>query len=204
MILPVLRRGRLSVSAIAALAIALAVSVASAASALQDRQYIADSAEVRLSLYAEALEAIKDRPLLGHGAGVYSSIQPLYHRSSTPSDLVWDNAHSTVLEIIVTLGIPVAVFGIMVFGFILFRLSQAWWCTTRNASSLLAAIGVCIAVGLHAFVDFSLEIQANALYVASLVGLGMGEAMRIAVQSRQRVPAGEAQMDETAGAKQIG
>jgi hypothetical protein len=43
-----------------------------------------------------------------------------------------------------------------------------------------------LAVTLHAFVDFSLEIQAIALYVSCLIGLGIGEAMRLTLKVRER------------------
>ena len=107
-----------------------AIAITLALNALQGRQDIAENANVRMGLYAEALKAISDRPFLGHGAGTYSSIEPLYHSSVTPSDLVWDNAHSTVLEVIATLGIPAALFAVSVLAFILFRLTRTWWNTS--------------------------------------------------------------------------
>jgi O-antigen ligase len=198
-ILPRLRRGRPSLAWIAAVIIAVGTSVGFATNALPGREYVSESATVRLSLYAEALRAIEDRPFLGHGAGAYSSVQPLYHSSSTPSDLVWDNAHSTVLEVIMTLGITVAMFAFAVLAFIVAKLVRAWWSTSREASCLLSTLGVSLAVTLHAFVDFSLEIQAVALYVASLAGLGMGEAMRLGSKLYQ----GEGQVERAQQGSQL-
>jgi O-antigen ligase len=186
LVMSVVKRNRLNASVIAALLGGLTISIALAVSMLQYRTETAESTDARLSLYAEALRAIADRPILGHGAGAFSSIQPLYHSSSTPSNLIWDNAHSTVLEVIVTLGIPAVMFAIVILGYILFNLAQTWWYTCREATCLLVILTVAVAVSLHAFVDFSLEIQAIALYVACLVGLGIGEMISLNAQRSER------------------
>jgi O-antigen ligase len=186
LILRLLKQGRPTVSSITVMLVGLTLSIVLAISAVQGRQDIADNTNVRLSLYAEALKATADRPLLGHGAGAYSSVQPLYHSSSTPSDLLWDNAHSTVLEAVVALGFPAMIFATTVLFFILVKLVKVWGSTRKEATCLLVIQGVGAAVTLHAFADFSLEIQAIALYVSCLIGLGIGEAMRMALESRQQ------------------
>jgi hypothetical protein len=56
--------------------------------------------------------------------------------------------------------------------------------TTEEATCLLAVLAIIVAVSLHALVDFSLEIQAIALYVASLFGLAIGEAMSLNSRSQ--------------------
>jgi O-antigen ligase len=185
LILRLIKRGRPTASSITVMLIGLTLSIMLAISAVQGRQDIADNTNVRLSLYTEALRATADRPLLGHGAGAYSSIQPLYHSSSTPSDLLWDNAHSTVFEAMVTLGLPAMMFATIVLAFILVKLAQVWGSARKEATCLLVIQGVSAAVTLHAFADFSLEIQAIALYVSCLVGLAIGEAMRISLESSQ-------------------
>jgi O-antigen ligase len=180
------KKGRANLSWTATVALGAAISIVMAVWAVQGRQDVSDNANVRLSLYTESLEAISDRPLLGHGAGAYSSIQPLYHSSSTPSELIWDNAHSTVLEVLVTLGIPAVIFSIAILALIFFKLARAWWVLSTEGTCLLSTLGVSLAVTLHAFVDFSLEIQAIALYVSCLIGLGIGEAMRLTLKVRER------------------
>jgi O-antigen ligase len=169
--------GRVNTSQIAVVLAILVISTVLAVNVIQERPSGGESTSIRLSLYAEAFKAINDRPILGHGAGAYASIQPLYHSPSTPSDLIWDNAHSTVLEVILTLGIPAVLFATIVLAYIFSRLARTWWNSTEEATCLLAALSVGAAVGFHSFIDFSLEIQAIAIYVACLLGLGMGEMM---------------------------
>jgi O-antigen ligase len=155
----------------------LMLSIALAAVALQFRTATSESNEIRVSLYKEALRAIAERPILGHGAGAFESIQPIYHSASTPSNVVWNNAHSTVLEVMVTLGIPATLFGATVLAYSLVKLAGGWWSSPKEGICTTVALAASAAVFLHAFVDFSLEIQAIALYVACLLGLGMGEVM---------------------------
>jgi O-antigen ligase len=165
--------------AVGAIILAVAVSTGLAMGSLKDRTDAAESNRIRLSLYREAVDAIADRPLLGHGAGTYLNIQPLYHSSSTPSDLVWDHAHSTVLESILTLGFPAMALVAAVLIYVLANLASTWRKTPEEAPCILVALAASVTVMLHAFVDFSLQIQAIALYMASLTGLGIGEAMAL-------------------------
>jgi hypothetical protein len=91
------------------------------------------------------------------------------------------------------------------------RLARSWWRTRQEATGILAALSVCAAVTLHAFIDFSLEIQAVALYVACLIGLAIGESMAVMALSSERkeihdptahefgFPARHAQTDMAAG-----
>jgi O-antigen ligase len=134
---------------------------------------------VRVDLYREAIKAVTDRPLLGHGAGTYSSIEPLYHGAGTPSDLAWSNAHSTILEAFACLGIPATLFALIIGVYALGSLAKAWRSASPDAICTVSCLASAIAIAVHALVDFSLEIQAIALYSACLLGLATGEIMRL-------------------------
>jgi O-antigen ligase len=179
LLIGMIKRIRLNGRAIVTLVSGLAICAALSLSVLQHRTDTTESTADRISLYAEALKAIADRPILGHGAGAFSSVEPLYHSPSTPSDFIWDNAHSTILEILVTLGIPVTLLALIVLLYILSELARTLRNTAEEATCLPTVLAIIVAVSLHALVDFSLEIQAVALYVASLFGLAIGEAMSL-------------------------
>jgi O-antigen ligase len=134
----------------------------------------------RLSLYREAVAAIADRPLLGHGAGAYEAVQPLYHSETTPSHLLWNHAHSGVLELMAGMGIPAAMPLIVGFLALIFYLARSYWRAAALSPASLAAAGALTATGVHGLYDFSLETQSVALYMAVLAGLGTGEAARLA------------------------
>ena len=157
-----------------------------AANALLERAHGApESSAVRISLYKEALAAIYDRPLLGHGGGTYQSVEPLYHRPETPPDLIWSQAHSSYLEAAASLGLPVTATWLALAIWLLIRLVRAARGAVSPLPATIAATAAVIGEGLHAFVDFGLETQSVALYLAALVGLGIGEIM--ADQNRRRV-----------------
>jgi O-antigen ligase len=137
------------------------------------------SVATRISLYQEGLKAIADRPFLGHGAGTYASVEPLYHIGTTPSEVIWDNVHSTVLEAIICLGIPATLLVLAIITYVLYCLVKGWRSATPEATCTVAALAVTAAVTVHSFFDFSLEVQAVALYVACITGLAMGEMMRL-------------------------
>lgn len=133
---------------------------------------------LRLSLYQEALAAIRDRPWLGHGAGTYAEVQPLYHKTGVSSDFVWTHAHSSYLESAITLGIPITIGLLLVWGFatcLLFRFMRR---ASPPPVATLCCLSVTAAVAVHALVDFSLQIQAIAIAYAALFGLAIGEAVR--------------------------
>jgi len=65
--------------------------------------------DARWSVYEFCIEAIRQRPLLGAGAGTFKNLFPSLRADNFSSGGVWDYAHSTILEIAVEMGIPVAV-----------------------------------------------------------------------------------------------
>ncbi len=62
--------------------------------------------EARWSVYGFCVEAIRQRALLGAGAGTFEDLFPSLRADSFSSGGVWDYAHSTILEIAVEMGIP--------------------------------------------------------------------------------------------------
>jgi O-antigen ligase len=166
-------RMRILLAVIVAAAIVLVAWVGNVG--LFGRTDMAASTEVRLSLYQEAIAAIKDRPVLGHGAGTYGDIEPLFHLPGTPQDRVWNRAHSTYLEAAADLGIPAAAaVGTIAVLLIVLLL----WAVRAEVSSptLLAAVPATFAVMVHSTVDFSLQIQGVAILYVVLLGLAIGTA----------------------------
>lgn len=151
---------------------------------LLERADTAASSNVsRISLYREAIAAITDRPLLGHGAGAYEALQPLYHSATTPSDALWNHAHSVVLELMAGMGLPAALPLIAAFLALIAYLARSYRRAPVPSPASLAAAAALTAAGVHGLYDFSLETQSVALYVAVLAGLGTGEAIRLSPPS---------------------
>jgi O-antigen ligase len=88
----------------------------------------------------------------------------------------WDKAHNTYLEVLQGLGL---VFGAMLIASVVWL---AWECIRgatarqRNATIPAIAASVSVLVGVHALVDFSLQIQAVTLTYMAVLGAGVAQA----------------------------
>jgi hypothetical protein len=143
------------------------------------------SSLVRINLTQEALTAAFDRPLLGHGGGAYQTVEPLYHVSATTSSAIWNRAHNSYAEAAATMGLPVTLIWLGLAAWLLFNLYKTQRLTEKLMPATVVLLAVVLGEGLHALVDFSLQMQAVALYVACLLGLGMGEVMAVEKQTEQ-------------------
>lgn len=140
------------------------------------------SAGTRGAAYALALDMIADRPWTGHGYGGFEAAFHLYRDARFRA--VFDRLHNTPLEHAVELGLPVAallylgpllLLGLCVRGVLVRR---------RDGVFPLVAAATTVTVGLHALVDFSLQIPAVAVTWAAILGCGCAQAMRSVRQPR--------------------
>lgn len=134
---------------------------------------VEQSFDVRAALYWQVVDMISSRPFLGFGGGSFEAAFPLFHALPVSPDLVWDKAHSTYLALWMEYGV---IFGtiplIVVFGIALRCIALV----IRRKSDWvlpLASLGIIITAALHSLVDFSLEMEANALFFAALLALGL-------------------------------
>ena len=130
----------------------------------------------RLSVYLLTIRSIIDSPFLGNGYGAFVDVFPMYRDRSLSVYGIWEQAHDTYLEIFQGLGL---VFGSMllmsVFLLVLRCLNSAMR-GRENATAPCVAAAAAFLVGVHALVDFSLQIQAVALTFAAILGAGVAQA----------------------------
>ena len=131
----------------------------------------------RLTYYRTTWEAIWDRPLLGTGYGTYADAFRAYNHPDTGTYFL-DKAHNTYLQVIMELGWPAAAALYSGLALLVFRSLQAPLPQGGTAAlpAVLAACSVLVAV--HALVDFSLEMPANAATYALLLGVGCARTVR--------------------------
>jgi O-antigen ligase len=144
---------------------------------LGDRLIKTDLAnEQRDEVFATTLRAIDTAPLRGTGLGTFEQIFQTFQPSSVEGK--YRQAHNSYLENALELGAPAAAM------LILPLLLAAGACAVgvsrrrRDAVYPIIAVGATVLAGVHALVDFSLEIPANALTYALILGLGYGQAWR--------------------------
>ena len=125
----------------------------------------------RLKMDRDALKMFAQKPALGWGLGVFGEIYPQF--SSFSSNIPVGMAHNDYLQLLAetgALGFAIFLwFLLMLFGSALTGLKR-WPPDTNTAATLAATLGIS-GILVHSFVDFNLQIPANAalFYVLCVV-----------------------------------
>ncbi|MGF1455535.1 MAG: O-antigen ligase family protein [Alphaproteobacteria bacterium] len=144
-----------------------------------------DFLALRFIVWEQSLRMIGDAPVLGAGLESFADLHPLYSEGG-PARLHFHQAHNEYLDTAVALGLPATVlwfaalariYGICLHG-VLMR--------SRRLHYVLAPAVVMTLAALHGFVDFSLEIPANALLFSVLMGMGCAQAGDNAASRRRQ------------------
>jgi hypothetical protein len=130
----------------------------------------------RLAVYGLTWSSIADAPLLGFGDGTFQEIFPMYRDKTIDFISFWDKAHNSYLELLQGLGVPVALLCLAAIVQLAGRCVFAALTRRNSVTAPLAASAATVIVGLHAFVDFSLQIQAVALTWVALLGAGTAQS----------------------------
>jgi O-antigen ligase len=126
----------------------------------------------RAAIWKQASGIIRDYPTVGTGLGTF--VVAFRRYQTTLLDFLLDHAHNDYLEVISDTGIlGAALLFIPIIG-LLFKMILAY-VEARNPyrrSVLLACIGGSAALLIHSVTDFNLQIPANALLFAVILGIG--------------------------------
>ena len=140
----------------------------------------------RVAVYLIAVRSIMDAPLRGFGYGTFADVFPMYRDRSISVQGTWEQAHNTYLEVFQGLGL---VFGSMLVACVLLLVLRCVQGAARRHENVMVpqlAASVACLVGVHALVDFSLQIQAVALTFMALLGAGVAQSQssRLALDDR--------------------
>lgn len=168
------RRTLSRVTVIAALIVA-SIAFYLTSAALLDRIERTDiSSEERLAVFANVNRGIAANPVLGFGYGTFADSFRLYDRNE---DLVhYDRAHNTWLENAFELGLPAALALFLAIAGL--ALSCLRGVHRRRRDWVFPATGAAasVLVGVHATVDFSLQIPAVAILYACIMGVAVAQS----------------------------
>ena len=168
------RRSLSRVTVIAALVVA-SISFYLTSEVLLDRIERTDiTSEERLAIFANVDRGIGDNPVLGFGYGTFSDSFRLYNNIESPYH--YDRAHNTWLEDAFELGLPAALaLYLSIGGLALISLRGV---NQRHRDWIYPATGVAasVLVGLHATVDFSLQLPAIAILYACIMGIAVAQS----------------------------
>jgi len=144
--------------------------------ALERLNFTFIAAEQRPALYRLVAGAILDRPWLGVGYGTFEDAFPLIRDATIEGGLVYDKAHDSYLEFAYEAGVPA--FAVMI-GLLaaLFGLCLRGALKRRGGPiGPAVAAAATVLVGVHALVDFTIQIPAVAVSYALLLGVGCAQA----------------------------
>ncbi len=144
----------------------------------------------RRHVYGLVAEAIGRRPWLGTGAGSFEMQFPSLRTTDLSAWGVWDYAHSTILEIAVEMGLPIAgMVALAALASIFLLVRRALDADQRHLFVLAAITGIAVMTYLHSLIDFSLQIPGYAIPFGILIGCGLADATADR-SSRRRKPSG--------------
>lgn len=152
-----------------AVAAVIAVVLIGSAQVTDRLQYLGDP--WRVMIFKDSLAIIRDFPLFGTGLGTFPLVYPQYRSFST--NIFVNEAHNDVLQLTVELGI-IGLGLVLAFLAVLFRKSftrALGWNEHFGGITSLAALGGIAAILVHSFVDFNLQIPANAFWFCTLCGV---------------------------------
>ena len=137
----------------------------------------------RMQIWRASLQAVLMSPWLGWGLGSYADIYAIVQPMRVP--IANDLAHSTPLETLVEVGVPMALVGFAIV-LIPWGVSLYGALTRRRAHRYLpgAAFAVAAVPILHSVVDFSLQMPAIGFVVSALLGMGWAQAFGRRERSR--------------------
>lgn len=141
--------------------------------------------DIRLDITKDSLKMFSHRPALGWGLGTFPTIYPRYRSFYT--NLFINEAHNDYAQLLVEMG--ALGFALMLWFVIsLYReglpTSRSWEFRWDWAVSLAALLG-CTGILVHSFVDFNLQIPANAALFYSLCGLAASKPAEMVSQRKR-------------------
>jgi O-antigen ligase len=128
-----------------------------------------------MEVFANINRAIGDNPALGFGYGTFADSFRLYDQ--VEDTVHYDRAHNTWLEDAFELGLPAA----LALFLALAGLAVTCWrgVARRHRDWVFPATGAAasVLVGIHAMVDFSLQLPAVAMLYAAIMGVGVAQSV---------------------------
>jgi O-antigen ligase len=130
------------------------------------------STATRLSFAHDALGIIRDYPWTGTGLGTFA-VAFRHYQVGWVTYFV-DHAHNDFIEFTTETGIVGAALLFLPIVYLLVKMTVAFLYDSRRyrPSVLLGCIGSIVAILIHSATDFNLQVPANALIVAVILGMG--------------------------------
>lgn len=132
--------------------------------------------EGRVEVWKATLQMIWDHPWFGTGLGTFVSAFPLYRPSDLSIAGIWDLAHSTPLELIAELGLPVGVLIAVVWIAAGAFMTRGAISRQRDSEIVIAPLAIGLSATIHSFFDFTLQIPGYSIPFFALIGVGIAQS----------------------------
>jgi hypothetical protein len=130
----------------------------------------------RFNTYLSTVRIVEDHPWLGTGLGTFRWAFPGDRSDDISISGIWEQTHSTTLEIASEMGIPFAILVILGWTAILIVLTQGILTRKRDIILPLAAFWIGLLAIVHSQVDFSLQIPGFSVPICTLIGMGLAQS----------------------------
>ena len=130
----------------------------------------------RFEVYRMTLPVISDNAWVGTGIGTFQDMFPVYRDDILERGLIWDKAHNDYLELFLGLGIPGGVIFLAVPVLLFAQVLRGYFSRRRDSIYCAIAVSASVIAALHAFLDFSMQIQAVAMAYSMLLALGIAQS----------------------------
>jgi O-antigen ligase len=135
-----------------------------------ENELLASERYSRRDIWGATGQLIKDHPWLGVGLGAYQFAYTRYDRSSGIQRV--EQAHNDYLQIVADAG---WIGGLIALSFMILLFARGFSALQvrdrRRRSIVLGALTGCFAIAIHSFVEFNLQITANAQFFLALAVL---------------------------------
>ncbi len=161
----------------AALALAAGIGLAGFGGDLVERGvFMQANAGTRAELYAQVIGMIGDRPWTGFGLDGFPLAFQGYHAPPVSPSRSWDQAHDSYLTLWAELGLVAGSLPLLALLIAALRLRRIARAGPEAAAGAVGALGAMTVAALHSLGDFSLEIEANTLFLLAVIGVGLAPA----------------------------
>ena len=133
------------------------------------------TAEERIIVFENVQHGIGENPWLGFGYGTFADSFRLYDRIESP--VHYDRAHNTWLENLFELGLPSALALFAAIGGLALTCYRGVRRRHRDWAYPALGAAASVLVGVHALLDFSLQIPAVAILYACILGIGCAQSL---------------------------
>ncbi|WP_314959497.1 O-antigen ligase family protein [Bradyrhizobium cosmicum] len=131
----------------------------------------------RAEVYRTSLKMLRGHELLGIGVGNFETAFPPYRPESLGSQGIWDKVHSTPLEMMISIGLPLGATICAIAALFWGRMLWGAFSRLRDRDIPATAASVFLLGVLHSCIDFSLQIAGFAVIFAAISGCGLAQSI---------------------------